>query len=180
MPQWIGSFDYGLRLYLCNLVASAPGFALRRRVLQKLARWQIGPNSSIHRGTRLFCLGGLQIGCGSVVNGECWLDGRRGITIGDHVSLSIGCKILTLSHDPQSPAFEPVGAPVCIHDHAWIGAFATILPGVTIGQGAVVGAGSIVTKDVAPYAIVAGSPAKVMGQRTRDLQYKLNHQPWFF
>jgi maltose O-acetyltransferase len=67
---------------------------------------------------------------------------------------------------------------VVIGDHAWIGYRALVLPGVTIGEGGVVAAGAVVTKDVPPYAIVAGNPARVVGQRTRDLTYELDYRPW--
>jgi acetyltransferase-like isoleucine patch superfamily enzyme len=64
-------------------------------------------------------------------------------------------------------------------DHAWIGARAIILPGVTVGEGAVVSAGSVVSRDVPPYTIVAGNPAEVIGQRTRDLRYRTRYFPFF-
>jgi acetyltransferase-like isoleucine patch superfamily enzyme len=53
-----------------------------------------------------------------------------------------------------------------------------VLPGVKIGEGAVVGAGAVVTKDVAPHSIVAGNPARVIGERPRDLAYRLDHRPF--
>jgi acetyltransferase-like isoleucine patch superfamily enzyme len=68
---------------------------------------------------------------------------------------------------------------VRIGDYAWLGARALILPGVELGEGAVVGAGSVVTKAVAPYAIVAGSPAKPIGERPRGLRYTLAYFPLF-
>lgn len=61
----------------------------------------------------------------------------------------------------------------------WIASRVTILPGVTIGEGAVVAAGAIVTKDVEPYSIVAGVPAKRIGERNKNLEYTLNHMPFF-
>jgi maltose O-acetyltransferase len=60
----------------------------------------------------------------------------------------------------------------------WIGYRAIVLPGVTIGNGAVVGAGAVVAKDVEPYKIVAGNPAKVIGERPKDLNYECNYRPW--
>ena len=65
------------------------------------------------------------------------------------------------------------GDKVTISDYAWLSSRTTILPGVTIGEGAVVAAGAVVTKDVADHAIVAGVPARVIGTRTANLEYRL-------
>jgi maltose O-acetyltransferase len=64
---------------------------------------------------------------------------------------------------------------VVIEDHAWLGTRAMVLPGVTVGRGAVVAAGAVVTKDVPPYTIVGGVPARVIGQRTTDLRYQFDY-----
>ncbi len=93
----------------------------------------------------------IHIGDRSVVNRHCYLDGRGGLTIGADVSISPECYLLSLTHDPQDSLFRAVPKPVEIMEHAWLGARVTILPGVRIGEGGVVGAGSIVTRDVAPY-----------------------------
>jgi acetyltransferase-like isoleucine patch superfamily enzyme len=66
-----------------------------------------------------------------------------------------------------------------IEDHVWIGARAIISPGVRIGEGAVIGAGSVVTRDVEPYTIVAGNPARFIKERSRDLRYKSRYFPFF-
>ncbi len=65
-----------------------------------------------------------------------------------------------------------------VDDRAWIAFGAIILPGVTIGEGAVVAAGAVVTRDVAPFTIVAGAPAKEVGTRNRDLNYRLSCRPF--
>ena len=64
--------------------------------------------------------------------------------------------------------------PININDYVWIGANVTVLQNVKIGQGAVVCAGSVVTKDVEPYSIVAGTPARPIGKRNKQLNYKCN------
>jgi acetyltransferase-like isoleucine patch superfamily enzyme len=88
--------------------------------------------------------------------------------------------IWTLEHDPQSPAFATTGGPVVIEDYAWVSCRTVILPNVRIGRGAVVAAGAVVTRDVPDYAIVGGVPAKVIGERSRDLNYELSwYQPFF-
>lgn len=119
------------------------------------------------------------LGDRNVVNFGCLLDGRKfKIVSGKDVSIGPDATILTLGHDPQSTTFEDQGGDVIIGDRVWIGYRALIMPGVTIGTGAVVAAGAVVTKDVEAYTIVAGVPAKVIGQRRQDLTYELDYQPW--
>jgi maltose O-acetyltransferase len=121
----------------------------------------------------------VELGKRNVINFGCLLDGRLyRISTGSDVSIGPEAAILTLGHDPQSPYFQNRGGDVTIGDHVWIGYRAIIMPGVTIGDGAVVAAGAVVTTDVEPYKIVAGVPARSVGERTRDLRYELNHCPW--
>jgi len=101
------------------------------------------------------------------------MDGRRGIILGRNVNISSGAWIWTLQHDMHDPDFKVVGGPVKIGDRAWICSRSMILPGVEVGEGAVVSAGAVVTKSVDPYAIVAGVPAKKIGDRKRNLRYEL-------
>ena len=68
---------------------------------------------------------------------------------------------------------------VAVEDNVWIGTRSLILAGVTIGEGAVVGAGSVVTKDVAPYTVVAGVPAKFIKDRSKIVNYRLDGMPIF-
>ncbi len=93
-----------------------------------------------------------------------------GVTIGNKVRIGPRVMITTTNHvfsDRDRPIMEQGVdcGEVAIEDDVWIGANVTILPGVTIGKGAVVGAGAVVTKDVVPYTVVAGVPAKVIGER---------------
>lgn len=107
-----------------------------------------------------------------MINRGVILDGRFPLTIGENVSISIQTMILTLQHDLSATDFGAVGAPVIIGDRAFLGARALILPGITIGEGAAVAAGALVTRDVLPFTIVAGVPAKVIGSRPRNLTYR--------
>jgi len=94
------------------------------------------------------------------------------ISIGSGVCVNDETQILSASHDVMSPTWDTVTAPISIEDHAWVAVRCLILPGVTIGEGAVVGAGSVVTKDVAPFSIVAGNPAKpILKRRAGNLKY---------
>lgn len=81
------------------------------------------------------------------------------IHIGNNVVINFGAKILTASHSISSEYWEQYSRPVTIHDYAWIAADSLILPGVEIGEGAVIGAGSVVRNNVEAYSVVAGNPA---------------------
>jgi acetyltransferase-like isoleucine patch superfamily enzyme len=123
--------------------------------------WFHGP-----RETRRY---GVAIGRNSQINRNCTIDIRSGLTIGDNVTISPEVMILGGSHDVNDPTFPDVDdGPVTIEDYVFIGSRAMILPGVTIGRGAVVTAGAIVTKDVAPMTVVAGVPAKPVAVAERD------------
>ncbi|HZF30363.1 MAG TPA: acyltransferase [Gammaproteobacteria bacterium] len=107
----------------------------------------------------------LQIGRECVLGNRVHLGLHDEIRIGDYVVINDGCMLLTASHDVDSPDWQHVRAPIVIEDRAWIATRAIILPGVTIGYAAVVGAGAVVTKDVPAYHVVAGSPARTVRQR---------------
>tara|TARA_B100000678_G_scaffold222385_1_gene189926 strand:- start:4941 stop:5534 length:594 start_codon:yes stop_codon:yes gene_type:complete len=94
------------------------------------------------------------------------------IHIGEKVCINDGVIILTASHDLNDPLWRHKKSPIVIEDFAWIATNAIILPGVTIGKGAVVGAGAIVSKNVPPYCIAAGNPAQIISKkRTEILEY---------
>lgn len=121
----------------------------------------------------------IRLGKNSVVNSFSMLDGRhKPIIIGNNVDIGRETAIFTLEHDPHSDDHGVRGRSVHIEDHVWIAARVTILPGVRIGKGAVVGAGSVVTKDVEPMSIVAGNPAKVVGKRRSSLEYDTRFFPF--
>jgi maltose O-acetyltransferase len=90
------------------------------------------------------------------------------VMIGNCVVINDGVHIMTGTHDINTPGWDFQSAPVRIDDYAWVATGATLLPGVTVGEGAVVGAFAVVSKNVEPYTVVAGNPAKVVSQRTRQ------------
>ena len=118
---------------------------------------------------------GFKMGCNSVVNQNCRMDNRGGICIGDNVSISAEVCILTADHDLNSPDFVGRPRPVTIEDYVFIGTRAMILPGVILAKGSAVAAGSVVTRNVEPYTIVAGVPARPIGTRVQNLQYEIDY-----
>ena len=106
-----------------------------------------------------------QIGNRVFINAGCQFQDQGGITIGDDVLIGPQTIIATLNHDPDPDKRGGMFAkPVVISNKVWLGARVTICPDVTIGEGAIVGAGAVVTKDVPPRTVVAGVPAKVIKQ----------------
>ena len=87
------------------------------------------------------------------------------IKIGNQTTVSQGVKLCTASHDIGSRIMELITKPIVIGDNAWVAAWSILLPGVTIGDGSVVGAGSVVTRDVEPWTVVGGNPAKALKNR---------------
>jgi len=135
-------------------------------------------------------LSGVSVGALSIV--KCRLIGRRvNLKVGSssflaesaevvlHDTVEIGCcvvvndgvRILTASHDVQSTSWQQVSNPIYIEDYAWIATGAILLPGVRIGKGAVVGAGAVVGRDVDPFSVVIGNPAKKVSERVGNLKY---------
>lgn len=140
----------------------------------RLAGSVIGQGTVVYGGIEARCCRKMKIGNHSSIGHGAILDGRGSLFIGNSVNLSTGVWIWTADHDVQSPNFAARIAPVVIEDYAWIGSRVIILPGVTIGKGAVVASGAVVTKDIAAFTIVGGIPAKIIGKRNEDLSYELS------
>jgi maltose O-acetyltransferase len=167
-----------LSLLWLTFVGNIPSHRLRDWAY-RMAGAQIDPTSSLHWRARFFAPRGLTVGHYCTLGNDGFYDARDGITIGSCVNIAAEVRIFTREHDVQSPDFAEIGAPVRIDDHAYLGTRVTVLPGVHIGEGAVVASGAVVTSDVAPFTIVGGVPARVIGERTRDLRYRLGYAKRF-
>lgn len=99
------------------------------------------------------------------------------VNIGKCVCINDGVVILSASHDVLDPLWRHKKAPIFIGDYAWIATNAIILPGVSIGKGAIVGAGAVVSKNVNDYTIVIGNPAKEIAKKRTEF---LNYNPCEF
>lgn len=148
-------------------------------VLYATARWRagfwrrfmsIGSGAVLMSGFSVRAPGLVRIGDRFFANGDVSLFGGGGIQIGNDVLMGPRVQVFSENHryETRSVPINRQGwqrAQVRIGDDVWIGAGAIVLPGVTIGAGAIVAAGAVVTKDVTPYSIVGGVPAKLIGTR---------------
>ena len=132
---------------------------------------RIGANSRIFEFAVLSCCGGaIQIGENSTVNPFCVLYGHGGLQIGNGVRIAAQTVMIPANHkfvSTDRPIYQQglTKKGIVIEDDVWIGAGCKILDGVTIGKGSVIGAGSVVTKSVAPYSVMVGVPAKPLYNR---------------
>lgn len=151
-----------------------------RKLFFRISGVRIGKKAKLHCGCWFFNPAGVSIGEGSVIGYRTFLDGRAPLKIGKHVDIASEVMIYNSEHDIHSQDMRAIEEPVEIGDYVFIGPRAIILPGVKIGRGAVVAAGAVVTKDVAPKAIVGGVPAKVIGKRkVKRLNYRLGRTRLF-
>jgi putative colanic acid biosynthesis acetyltransferase WcaF len=108
----------------------------------------------------------LEIGAHSWIGENAWLDSLAPIKIADNACISQGVYLCTGNHDWSDPAFGLVLKPISVAAGAWVGARATLLPGVTVSEGSVVVAGAVLAKDTQPFMIYAGVPAVMVKRRT--------------
>ena len=176
--RWRRDLWSDARLRLLAEIGYLPSHRVRnffyRRAGVTLAR-----TSSIHWRAEFYAPSGIQIGECTTIGDSAFLDGRSGLTIGSNVNLGSHVTIWTRQHDIDSADFAEIGAPVHVADYAYLGSGCIILPGVTIGEGGVVGAGSVVARDVPPFTLVVGAPARVIRERARDLRYHLGYAKRF-
>ena len=173
MPKFIKKFITGFYYLFVLLVGKIPSHILRKQ-LYKLLGLKIGKHSTIYGGAEIRHVHNIKIGSNWIIGHYAILDGRGGIEIGNNVNFSSGVWIWTVQHDKDDPYFGVKIGKVVIEDYAWIACRTIILPNVKIGKGAVVCAGAVVTKNVEPYFVVAGIPAKKIGERNTNLLYNLS------
>lgn len=168
-------------LYFTNHVLNyIPLHFIRLYFYRVFLQFEIGSGSTIFMGAWFDTIKQFKIGKNSVINQKCRLDNRGSIAIGDNVSISSEVCILTADHDLQSYDLKGRCRPVNIEDYVFIGTRAMILPGVTLGKGSAIAAGAVVTKNVSPFTIVAGVPAKPIGKRQTNLQYHSRYRRLFW
>lgn len=165
---------YGLKWNLTNsIIPNIPSQTFRNWGLRKMGV-NMSKNVKFYSGFSVRNPNGLTIEDGVSIGPKVLLDARKGLTIRKSAVIAYDAVIWTLNHDYNDVNFSGKGAPVEIGAFAWVCSRSIILPGVTIGEGAVVASGAIVTKDVEPYTIVAGVPAKIIGNR-EEKEYKYGY-----
>lgn len=170
-----------LFLWFICLIPRGIGNRVRRRLLRGfLAR--LGDGTVVQEGFRVTNPEKVSIGSHCNFAQGVFITGGGGVTIGDYVGLGPDVKIWSVNHrfeDPDTPWLEQGWdkLPVVIEDDVWLGASCFVMPGLTIGRGAILSAGTIMMKSVPPYAIVAGNPGRVVGWRKRPETMAPNPQP---
>lgn len=175
---WLNGIWSDLRLYMLTMIGYFPSHAVRN-FFYRSAGIRLARTSSIHWRARFFNPQTLCVGEHTTIGNDGFFDARDGITIGASVNIAAEVRIYTREHDIDDPYFGEKGGPVVIEDFVYIGTRVTILPGIRIGRGAVVASGAVVTKDVPPYMLVGGVPARVIRERSHDLRYKLGFAKGF-
>ena len=134
-----------------------------RALLSELFGKQVPGSLTVFPPIRTDCGKNMHIGENVFINSNCEFQDQGGVFIGNNVLIGPNCVFATLNHleDPAKRA-GMTPAPIVVEDDVWFGANVCVMPGITIGHGAIVGAGAVVTKDVPPMTIVGGIPAKVL------------------
>lgn len=158
---WLDSIEW---FFLNTIISSFPSQTIRILVLRLMGA-QIPLSTSVYSGIEYRNPKGLKIGKGTALGHRAILDARMGLEIGESVCFGTEVMIWSLHHDYNDINFKGVGAKVVIGDFVWLGSRCIILPGVSIGNGAVVAAGAVVTKDVEEFTVVGGIPAKQIAKR---------------
>lgn len=170
------------RDYLLNhVVARIPLVGLRMSAYAALGiQFDERGTTNISLGVQFWDGAQLTIGARSTIGQSCYIDARGGVRIDSDVSVSRGVSIVTAEHVIDDPDFGAIVAGVHLGSRSWLGIGAIVLPGVTVGEGAVVAAGAVVTKDVEPYVVVGGAPARPLRTRPGPMSYELDFRPaWY-
>jgi acetyltransferase-like isoleucine patch superfamily enzyme len=169
-------FFYSVNRFAATLTGYIPIHTVRLLLYKHLFRVDVPLDAIIDSRCRYNEPAGVHIGHHSIIGRNAYLDGRRGLFVGSNANISDEVRIWTLEHDIASPDFGIKGGAVHIDNWVYIGPRVTILPGVRIGEGAVVAAGAVVTKDVEPWTMVGGVPARYIKKRP-VVQYTLDTKP---
>lgn len=175
IANWFLDFE----LMVLRWVGYIP-FHIVRKNIYRLFGVKIGRGSTIHMWANFFMPKNIKIGNDSIIGNNAFLDGRAPLVIGNHTDIASEVMIYNSEHNINSIDFSAREEKVEIGDYCFIGPRVIILPGVKIGKGCVIGAGAVVTKDVADFSVVGGVPAEVIGERkNKNPEYRLGRARLF-
>ncbi|EKD53125.1 MAG: acetyltransferase [uncultured bacterium] len=168
-----------LELFLLWIVGFVPSHLIRK-FFYRLSGIKMGRGTTFHMGARFYLPRNISLGEDTIVGDHAFIDGRAKVVIGSHTDIASQLMIYNSEHDLSDPRFLATEEPVTIGDYCFIGPRVIIMPGVSIGDGAVVAGGAVVTKDVDAGTIVGGVPAKLIGERPlKEFHYKLGRARLF-
>jgi putative colanic acid biosynthesis acetyltransferase WcaF len=153
-----------------------PSRRVRKLWLRALGA-SLAPGSVIFAGTTVLGADRLAVGARANIGWRCVLDARGGLNIGADTVVASDSQLISGRHDFDDDEFVAYFDPITIGDHCWLATRSLVIGGVTIGRGAVVAAGAVVTRDVDDLAVVAGVPAKLIRKRTGSLDYRIDYDP---
>lgn len=165
---------YGLSRYISICIGKIPSHRIRHFMLKNVLLMQIHPDAIIYGGFEIRSPWNIKLGR-VVVGVNALLDGRNGIIMEDDVCLAQEVMIFTEQHDLNDEYFRcnQKGGAVLIKRHAWISSRTTILPKITVEEGAVLVSGAVATKNLLAFGVYGGIPAKKISERNNNLNYEL-------
>jgi acetyltransferase-like isoleucine patch superfamily enzyme len=168
------------RIFICNyIIAYFPSHWLRLWYYKNIMKYVIEDGASIHIGCKFACTKHFYLGKNSTINQNCHLDNRGGIMIKENVSVASRCALITADHLMDSSIFEGRNREIILEDLTFMGYGATVLGGVILTKGSVLGACSLAIKNTEAYGIYVGVPAKKIRSRSRNLSYTTSYRRLF-
>lgn len=178
MPRLVKYAYYTITLFVNMIWNKLPSRHLRKLAYIVLGA-KLGKGTFPCRRVEVLLPLGLNLSSRVTVGWFAELDARGGISVDHDTNISSHVKMITGSHDINDPDFTADFKPIKVGHHCWLGTGDTILQGVTIGDGAVVAAGAVVTKNIPSYEVWGGVPAKFIKKRQKNLNYKNGIPPLF-
>lgn len=172
----IRAYIEGYILYKCNMLQYLPSQHLRKLILKYQYMMNLSWKAIIYHGSEFREPWNITIKEGASIGDHATIDGRNGLIIEHDVNIGSHVFIWTEQHDYNDPYFRcgNKGGMVRVEPRVWLSAGVIVLPKVTIGEGAVIGAGAVVTKDCEAFSLYGGVPAKKISERNKDLEYSLS------
>lgn len=183
MKRFFSKLNRKINFYLIRFNQYLPFNKVRMWIYKSFIKIDIGHETMIWCGNKFpISPKSFVIGKNSIVGPNNVFLVEGGIEIGNNVNLSGFSYFISQGHGANDPEYKTVLRKIIIEDNVWVATNSTILPGVTLGEGCVVCAGSVVSKSVEPYTMVGGNPAVFIKNRNENIKYKLNSMKgtkWF-